>query len=307
MSSILPLQILVWVSYIYIVTVYTYRTVKCARMPMHLRWELYPLPHEKGYEHGGSYFEESEWWTKPRQRHLIKDILYMVKDYLFFFQYYTRNRGYWSVLYIWHISFYLIVGFHIVVAIGALALIADVEVSADASVGGAILHYVALVSGIGAFCIGVIGSIAMLIKRLIDPDLRIFATPRHYFSYVFYLGVFLSGLIAWAFFDTDFATYREFYESVLTLGAADVDPALVVHAVFFALFLFYMPFTKALHYTTKLIAFFAIRWNDIPNLRGSDMEKKIEKLVGHPMSWAAPHIQTGKTWGEVVTQVPNED
>lgn len=306
MSNILPLQILVLVSYVYIATVYTLRTLKYVRMPMHLRWELYPLPHED-QPHGGSYLEEPEWWTKSRNRPLIKDILFMVKDYLFFFQYYTRNRGYWSVLYIWHISFYLIVGFHVVVAIGAIALIADVDVSADGGVGGAILHYVALVSGIGAFTIGVVGSIAMLIKRLIDPDLRAFAAPRHFFSYVFYLGVFLSGLIAWAFFDTDFAVYREFYKSVLTLGDAHVDPALIVHAVAFALFLFYMPYTKALHYATKLIAFFGVRWNDIPNKKGGDMEKRIQRLLGHPVGWGAPHIQTGKSWAEVATEIQHPE
>ena len=46
METIILLQILVWVSYVYIAGIYTFRTIKYARMPMHLRWELYPLPHE---------------------------------------------------------------------------------------------------------------------------------------------------------------------------------------------------------------------------------------------------------------------
>ena len=37
-------------------------------MPMHVRWELYPVAHEKGRaSYGGSYFEEVDWWTKPRE------------------------------------------------------------------------------------------------------------------------------------------------------------------------------------------------------------------------------------------------
>ena len=34
------------------------RTVRLARMPVHLRWELAPIPHEKGRgQYGGSYLE----------------------------------------------------------------------------------------------------------------------------------------------------------------------------------------------------------------------------------------------------------
>ena len=31
--------------------------------PLHVRWELYPVPHEgERAKHGGSYLEEFEWW-----------------------------------------------------------------------------------------------------------------------------------------------------------------------------------------------------------------------------------------------------
>jgi hypothetical protein len=37
------------------------RVLQYARAPIHLRWELYPVPHEtpERVKHGGSYFEES--------------------------------------------------------------------------------------------------------------------------------------------------------------------------------------------------------------------------------------------------------
>ena len=43
------------------------RAVYYARLPLHLRWELYPVPHEETAraEHGGSYFEVTNWWEKP--------------------------------------------------------------------------------------------------------------------------------------------------------------------------------------------------------------------------------------------------
>ncbi len=94
------LLILVWASYLYIAGTYTYRSIKYALMPVHLRWELYPVPHEEGRKYGGSYLQEPEWWTKPRKRSLISDILFIIKDYLFFIQYLRLNKGYWSVLYL---------------------------------------------------------------------------------------------------------------------------------------------------------------------------------------------------------------
>ena len=44
------------------------RFVMWSRMPMHLRWELYPVAHEGGgrAKYGGSYLEESDWWTKSQ-------------------------------------------------------------------------------------------------------------------------------------------------------------------------------------------------------------------------------------------------
>jgi nitrate reductase gamma subunit len=158
-----------------------------------------------------------------------------------------------------------------------------------------------LVTGVAGFGLGCLGSIGVLIRRLVDADLRLFASAKNYFSYVFYFAVFLSGLVAWAGFDTGFAVYRDFYHAVFTFSDVEVDAALVSHAVLFAAFLFYMPSTQAMHYATKFFAFFAVRWNDAPNLRGSKVEKKIDKLLQQPVAWSAPHIQTGKTWAEVAT------
>ena len=38
------------------------------RLPKHLRWELYPLPHEPPDKarYGGSFMEDTDWWTRPR-------------------------------------------------------------------------------------------------------------------------------------------------------------------------------------------------------------------------------------------------
>jgi len=296
------LLLLVWASYLYIGGTYTYRSIKYALMPVHLRWELYPVPHEQGHKYGGSYLQEPEWWTKPRQRHLLRDIVYIVKDYLTFHQYFRLNRGYWTVLYSWHVGFYLIVLFHGLVAIGALAMIGGADIAAGTGNGAVtFFYYLTIVVGVAGFALGCLGSIGVFIRRRLDRDLRAFASIKNYFSYVFYFAVFASGLATFGL-DPNFGLYREFYHAVFTLGTGvNVDAALVIHAVLFASFLFYMPSTQAMHYTTKFFAYFAVRWNDAPNLRGGKTEKKLQELLGQTVTWSAPHLQAGKNWVEIAT------
>ena len=303
---ILLLLLLVWISYLYIATTYTRRTLKYVSMPVHLRWELYPVPHEG--EHG-SFMQKLEWWKKRPQKSMLKDLSFIVKDYLTFWQYFQRNRGYWSVLYTWHAGFYLIVFFHALVAIGALAMVGGIDITgASTNLGVRILYYLTLVAGVAGFSLGCLGSIGVLVKRLVDPDLRLFASGKNFFSYGFYFAVFASGLISWAGFDTTFAIYREFYHGVFTFNThVHVDAALVTHAILFASFLFYMPSTQAMHYATKFFAYFAVRWNDEPNRRGGEIEEKLLSLLHQPVSWAAPHIQTGKTWVEVAVELPSPE
>jgi nitrate reductase gamma subunit len=182
--------------------------MKVARMPLHLRWELYPVAHDKGYKYGGSYFEHLEWWTKDRQKNSIRDIIYLLKNYLFFGEYFRRNRGYWFGLYPWHVGFYLIVGFHILSFFGALAIVtAGISITSESvSILGRLIYYLTLVVAVSSFVLGSAGSIGLLVKRLVDRGLKDYASPINYFNYLFFLTVFLSGLIAWYFFDPSLST-----------------------------------------------------------------------------------------------------
>jgi nitrate reductase gamma subunit len=299
------LHILTYFSYLFITVVYAWRTIKYARMPMHLRWDLYPIPREADRKYGGSYFEEIEWWKKRRRKGLVHDIIFMIKDYATFMQYFQQNRNYWFSLYPVHVGFYLVFLLHVLMLVGGIVLIAGIPVAADAGTGGQILYYLTLIVGGAGFIIGAIGCIALLIKRITDKDQRMFTPPMYYFNYIFFFLMFLSGLIAWAFYDLSFATYRHFWESLLSLRALEVDAATVVHIVFFSLFLIYMPFTRAMHYITKLFTFFSIRWDDEPNINGATFGPRIGKLLDQRVSWSAPHIQTGKKWSEVVTEKDN--
>jgi hypothetical protein len=85
---------------------------------------------------------------------------------------------------------------------------------------------------------------------------------------------------------------------LITLHPAKVEPALSVFIVILALHLIYLPFTRAFHYISRIFAFFLILWDDEPNIRGGKLEQKLQRLLNQKVSWSAPHIKEGKTWGE---------
>ncbi len=206
-------QIATYISYLFVVAAYTYKVMHVARMPMHLRWELYPVPYEKKRPYGGSYLEDLEWWKHPQERSILSAILNMLKKYLFFTGYYQKNRRYWVSLYAWHVGFYLIVLSHVLSFLSAFLMVTTgIAVSAGSvnAVGGA-LYYLTIIVAAVSYVAGSFGSIGLFIERRTDSSLRKYAAPYNYFNYVFFLIVFVSGFVAWRFFDPTFGTYRVFW------------------------------------------------------------------------------------------------
>ena len=303
------LAILTYFAYVFIIAMYSAKVIKIARMPVHLRWELYPIIHETERKYGGSYYEDIEWWTKHRQKTAMRGIFFLLKDNFCLGEYFHRNRGYWFVLLPWHIGFILIITFHIMCFLGALAIVVGVSVSAEsANILGRTIYYLIPLTGVFSFVTGSFGSVGLIIRRLIDEDLRAFATPQNYFNYLFTLVVFVSGLYAWYYVDPTLSEYREFWKGLVTLSPAHVEHAAAIHIILFSLFLIYLPFTRSIHYITKFFAYFWIRWDDKPNLRGSKIERKLEKWLNKPVSWSAPHIHSGRKWSEIASdkRIPGE-
>ena len=79
------LAILTYFAYVFIVAMYSVKLVKIARMPVHLRWELYPVASEKESKYGGSYYGDVEQWKKMKAKPpaLIKKWWETVGDFAF--------------------------------------------------------------------------------------------------------------------------------------------------------------------------------------------------------------------------------
>ncbi len=293
------IAILTYFAYIFIVVAYTVKIVKYLKLPIHLRWELYPVIHEDAYHYGGSCFENTNWWEKPRKIRNIKGFLWLLKDYFTLHDYLKQNLFYWLGLYPWHIGFIFIITFHILCFFGALFMVSGISISHNSQdILGIIIYYAILFTGVLSFISGAIGSIIILINRVIDKNLKTYASPLQFLTYIFTLIVFLSGLYSWYYVDPKLEEYREFWVGLLTFNFIGVETATMVHIILFDLFLIYLPFTRSLHYITRFFAFFLIRWDDKPNIRGGDMEKRIEGQFENRINWSGPHIITGKSWRE---------
>lgn len=276
------------------------KIIKYFRMPLHVRWELYPLPHEKGREYGGSYFEELNWWEKPIEKSLLGQVKFMIPEILFVRALYHDNRKLWYVSFPFHFGIYLIIACLALLFIGAIANIAGLSSQSAIPV---FLQSLAIIFGAIGFVLGTIGAIGLLLRRILDRDLRAFAAPIDYFNLVFILAIFSSGLVAWFSSDSTFTIFRDYMKSMITFSPVVISSSsLVLHIMLLSLFLMYLPFTHMTHFFAKYFTWHEVRWDDERNMRGSAIEAKVGKLLNVKQNWSAPHIQSGETWATVATE-----
>ncbi|MFW5663163.1 MAG: respiratory nitrate reductase subunit gamma [Bacteroidota bacterium] len=282
------------------------RAVRIATAPVHLRWELYPVPHEKGKaEYGGSYFEESEWWTKKREKDHLGELKVMLPEILLLKGVWEHNRNLWWGSFPLHFGLYLLIGTIVIFAVNAILIATGMsfaELSWLSTTGTAIFW-----TGCG---IGLLGSFILLIKRIFDPALSNFSTPSHYFN-IFILGsIYLTGII-WAAADPLFSmNIVSFYKGIITFSALGEIPTIAyLHIGISVFFIFYLPMTHMTHFFTKYFTYHNVRWEDEPNMPDSKFRKKLEQQLNYPVSWSAPHIGADgrKTWLVIATTNPWEN
>src|SRR5664279_4994784 len=85
------------------------RVVRILRMPAHLRWELYPIPKgpRERQRYGGSYFEESDWWTKPEVSTHRSEVAFVLKEVFLLRAVWENFRALWLWSWLLHWGVYL--------------------------------------------------------------------------------------------------------------------------------------------------------------------------------------------------------
>ena len=297
------LQLLMYVAYAVFFIGTAYRAYKMANMPVHLRWDLYPIPHEKNKHHyGGSYFEEIDWWTKPAEVSVTNELKEMSKEIFFIQSMYYNNRPLWIFSFPFHFGLYMSIVFVLLVFLSAFLGLFGMEVSGTTgNLLGRGLHYITLPFGIIGSILGGFGALGLLISRMTRTELQRTSVRSDYFNLILLISVFASGLLVWATEDMTYSQLRVFFTNLVSFKATEpVSTAFAVHMILAATFLVYIPFTHMTHFVGKYFTYHKVRWEDHPNLKGSKLEKRIIEALGYKIDWSAPHIK-GKTWAEAAT------
>jgi len=302
------LQLLTYLALMTAVIAMFIKALRYITAPEHLRWELYPVPHEKGRaEYGGSYLEELDWWTKRRHADILNEIKEMMQEIIFLKGVLHHNKRVWLSSFPFHFGLYLCIGWLGLLLIGAIGERFGAMVSAEAGAFGASIHYLTLIFGYGGLSLTGIGAGGLLIWRASDKEQRPYSSPIDYFNLALFIVVVAASLITHAVFDPSFSLLRAYVGSLATFSrAASGGTMLALEIVLISLLLMYIPLTRMSHFVAKYFLYHSVRWNDKPNERGSKLENRLAELLAEKVGWEGSHVSTGKSWVEVAKETKNE-
>jgi nitrate reductase gamma subunit len=283
------------------------RILRMIAMPAHLRWELYPVPGgpraRAGY--GGSYLEESEWWTRPIASSVGSELRVILPELFFLKGVWQHHRRLWLWSWLLHIALYLLMS-----AVGLAVLVAIFERVGTVSSGGMrnavaaaraltmILSWIAVLSG-------TTGTFGLIVYRITSPKMRAFTSPAAFFNLSVILSFFLTGLLSLITDSAATGNMISMVGALLTLRAAPgLHGFTAAHTAVLAVFLGYFPFTHMTHMYMKYFTYHKVRWDDAPYLEGGKMSASIARSLNSPVSWSAPHIrgEGKKNWAAVAAE-----
>jgi nitrate reductase gamma subunit len=256
-------------------------------MPLNLRWEVYPVPHETEDKrrYGGSYMEQVDWAKETRSSSFFAELAEMGSE-IFTLKRVRKHNPYQ----LWPFSMALHWGIYLLLLwIGLLA----------ASNFIPSLTSITIIIGVIALILGTSGAVGLIVKRVITKDLALYTEPVDYFHLIFLAAIFGLGLISWMA-DPLFLGHQEYIESLFFFQPTPVSPLVISMFLVLQTFAVYMPFSKLIHYFMKHFTFSETLWDDQFNVKGSNKETRIEHQLSYTVNWAGPHIVQGKTWLEDV-------
>lgn len=279
------------------------------RMPIHVRWELYPVAHEGSKAaYGGSYLEETDWWTKPRQVSWWGELKVMVPEILFLVALRENNRSLWFRSFPFHFGLYL------VSATSAVLIASGISLSLGWGDPLASSVSLGIVTGLGTLGLvaSILGAAGLFLRRRQLPELREFSTAADYFNVAAFIATFGFALVGVFVHGTQFfVDLKEFIAGLVSFdpaGSGSAAPAMLpsLSIILMGVLLAYIPWTHMSHFIGKYFAYHAVRWNDAPNLPGGNQETAIRQALSWPVSWSAPHIRGDgkKSWAEAATESP---
>ncbi|MFB3915584.1 MAG: respiratory nitrate reductase subunit gamma [Terriglobales bacterium] len=285
------------------------RIIQYARTPLHLRWELYPVPHERPdrVAHGGSYFEESDAWRKPEssRSNLRGELRFMLAEILFFKGLWEFNRPLWRVSFPFHFGLYLVITATLLLFLSVALALAAPAVSA----GAAMLALKAIYRLVGVVgCVLVLAGAAGLLRRRVqDEELRTYTSAADIFNLLFFIATFVWLAVGYILRGPGAPSADAIARGLLTFDTTlKLPDALSTGLVLGAILMAYIPFTHMAHFIGKYFTYHAVRWDDSRNRRGSGVEVRVAQQLTYKPTWGATHVGSNgkKTWAEIAATNP---
>jgi len=198
------------------------RFMMWSKMPMHLRWELYPVAHEGGGRaaYGGSYLEESDWWKKKREVSMLGELKVMVPEILFLVALREHNSKLWKWSFPFHFGLYLVAGATIVMlAAGLIGALLPAGIATP--INNLIAVILPFLGGAGLI-LGIIGALGLFARRC-GRSLRDYTAPADIFNLAFFITAFGVALILFAVFDRDFSIVSAFVANLVTFKLVPLE------------------------------------------------------------------------------------
>ena len=277
------------------------KAIRFATMPTHLRWELYPVAHEKGRaSYGGSYFEELDWWTKPRQVSRLGEVKTIAEEVLTLEQVREHNRTLWLPSLAFHYGLYLLFALGGALLLGAIPGVQRLPGLWRLGGGRAL----AVWGGVG-LAAATLGCAALLVRRLRHEELRRASTPADFFHLGLLLAVFAASWASLLGPDPRLSVAAGFVSALVALRPAVALPmSSAAEIVLLGAFLAYLPWSHMLHFFAKYFTWHSVRWDDAPVGGNASMQRRLERMLMRPIHWSAPHIGADgrKSWADVAAE-----
>ncbi len=310
MSSAVLLHLVTYGAIVTFIAVVVFRFIKISKMPMHLRWELYPVAHEAGEKahYGGSQLEELDWWTKKKETSLANELKHMIPEMTLLVALFEHNRKLWWRSFPFHFGLYILIGLIGLLGLGSIMELMGVTISSGDQAGGVglVIYYLTQLAALVGLTLATVGAAGLLNRRLFDPELKDYTSPIAILNLVFFLVVLVLAWLTFIFVDTSFALTRGYLQSLITfnLSAETGSPLLSAEILLAVILIAYIPMTHMSHFFIKWFTYHKIRWDDENNEVGSEIEKKVMEQCGYPVTWAASHLKADgkKNWVDIATE-----
>jgi nitrate reductase gamma subunit len=293
-----------------------YLTYRNLTLPMHVRWEIYPVQNETAGKvaYGGSYMEELNWWEKKRESSLLNEVKYMVPEILLLRGLWKENKRLWLVSFPFHFGLYLMIATFSLLLLHALLTLCSCAAFISCDACGTLLDGLITVTGWCGLIMGNIGSIGLLYKRWTNREMKNYSPFIDYFNIIFILLFFLAALVTCLSGDY-FLQGAKAYTLALLAGGASLNSYVpgqnipgILTIVLASLLVAYIPLTHMSHMFMKYFIYHRVKWDEAPNRPGSPIESAVKANLDFKPTWQAKHVGADgrKSWKDIASSDPKE-